>query len=789
MTAAAPVRHIPDILKIDLKPQPHPYAIKSMKGNRIGGYLVVWGDRNRKDLQGEYFTPSTELGLDWYPQRPILYHHGVNRKVAAEVIGMIDSLKVDEVGVWAEGELDMHNRWAREVRKLVDRGVISWSSGSLPQLVVVTRDGEIKRWPIVEGSLTPSPAEPRLTNVEMLKAVKGLDPAYLKELRAKGGGADATANRRDVSSRKDGGTIMPTDTQDKDKKNLDVDTDEEENTGAARADEDMGGDDAEAVAIVSDVVETAVSNSDVDLAPAEVAEVTESVVEELEDRLGVEAKSITMPMIKAAFKDPAFRARVKALIAKKAAKSNPAKASRTGNSGSRQRVVKNLAASLKADDEADDDDDEAGRSAKGVGGQSRAKAKTGAGKGLPSGQRTRWERAGLDAKDMAMLHTRMSILKPGWTPDEPSHFYGEMATKSLDAVKGGTLKLSDETEEGMERLYAMKANELQHTTNTGFGEEYIPELWLADLWNLPYMDNVVLPALGAIEMPSDPYRLPIEGRDPEVYFVPETTDADHMTHTTDNPIPSDHIGSDNQVITTGKLAIRLLLSEEQNEDSIIPMLPEMRRKALRAMAEAQDYVVLNADSNAVGNINLDGGTPNATDKYMYGSEGLLRIPIVSNPAQTLAAGGSPTLQLMRRTQHKLPVDYRHDLSRLLWIVDSLTHGQLINMPEFLTLDKAGDMATNRKGTIGFIDTIPVLVSKNIRPSAFNGKVSSTAGSNTRGRALIVHQDTYRVGYRRRVRVNGAYHMDSDAHYMIVTVRMGAVKLNSLGVALLYDIAV
>ena len=42
---------------------------------RVGGYLVVWGTPRQRDLQGEYFTPETDLGLDWYDQRPVLYHH------------------------------------------------------------------------------------------------------------------------------------------------------------------------------------------------------------------------------------------------------------------------------------------------------------------------------------------------------------------------------------------------------------------------------------------------------------------------------------------------------------------------------------------------------------------------------------------------------------------------------------------------------------------------------------------------------------------------------------------
>ncbi|MFA5636310.1 MAG: hypothetical protein WC977_10465, partial [Anaerovoracaceae bacterium] len=36
------------------------YAVKALGRNRIGGYLVLWGDEKRRDLSGEWFTPQTE---------------------------------------------------------------------------------------------------------------------------------------------------------------------------------------------------------------------------------------------------------------------------------------------------------------------------------------------------------------------------------------------------------------------------------------------------------------------------------------------------------------------------------------------------------------------------------------------------------------------------------------------------------------------------------------------------------------------------------------------------------
>ena len=87
-------------------------AINAAEG-RVGGYLVVWGGPQQCDLQGEYFTEQTELGLDWYDQRPVLYHHGLDGNLKAAVIGVIDKLKTDATGLWAEAQLDLRQRYVR----------------------------------------------------------------------------------------------------------------------------------------------------------------------------------------------------------------------------------------------------------------------------------------------------------------------------------------------------------------------------------------------------------------------------------------------------------------------------------------------------------------------------------------------------------------------------------------------------------------------------------------------------------------------------------------------------
>ncbi len=142
-------------------------AVKALDAatGHVGGYLIVWGDGTTRDLEGDYFTPQTDFALDWYTRRPVLYHHGLDGTLKAALVGAIDVLRADEVGIWAEAQLDMRERYVQAVHDLIQRGVLAWSSGSLPHLVQRDGDGRITRWPLIEGSLTPTPAEPRYTDV------------------------------------------------------------------------------------------------------------------------------------------------------------------------------------------------------------------------------------------------------------------------------------------------------------------------------------------------------------------------------------------------------------------------------------------------------------------------------------------------------------------------------------------------------------------------------------------------------------------------------------------------
>ncbi|MGV2437514.1 MAG UNVERIFIED_CONTAM: hypothetical protein LVT10_23585 [Anaerolineae bacterium] len=53
----------------------------------------------------------------------------------------------------------------------------------------------------------------------------------------------------------------------------------------------------------------------------------------------------------------------------------------------------------------------------------------------------------------------------------------------------------------------------------GFGDEWVADLWSAQVWSRARLDNVILPLFPSIEMPSNPFELPAESTDPTVYYV------------------------------------------------------------------------------------------------------------------------------------------------------------------------------------------------------------------------------------------------------------------------------
>lgn len=692
-------------------------AVKALSGDgRVGGYLVVWGDAGRKDLQGEYFTPNTDLGLDWYPRRPVLYQHGLDGDLGPELIGHIESMKADATGLWVEAQLNMHNHWAEAVLKLVQRGAISWSSGSLPHLVQVDGDGHIRRWPLVEGSLTPTPAEPRQTNVAPIKHFTHTNVA--------------------ISAYKSAGL----DVSDL----LEPDAAAESGEGGEQTTDEDGETSAQ-----PDEIETLDEEQEDIMSDTLTREDILAIMKEERERQAETAERQALEARAAAAKEAEERA-AKAEAELEAAKAQleerqqePAKrlpGRTTDLDGTGQRPARVLVGS-KFDD--------------------------------------------LSVADMAFGVTIMqqSGAKPGTAPVVPSEQYARAFASKLES-EGITVV----DREG----HAMKSDELSHSTQASYGDEWVPTLWESEVWRKARQDNVILPLFRTIEMPSNPFELPIEGTDPTVYYVPETTDESQLTIAGSGAaMPDSKVGSGKVTLSAKKLAVRIGFSSELVEDSLIPIIPMFREQAVRTMADSVDYMLLNGDTTdaGTGNINSDDADPANTSRFLA-FDGLRHLPLVTTTAQAVdASGGSPTVSLLRSVRAAMPGRYGLRAGDLTWIVDGATYMALLNDNQLVTIDKYGIQATVLTGEVGKVDGITVLSSAEMSLTEADGKISATPGNNTLGQGVLVYRPGWVVGYRRRVAATMTYMPYTDSYQLVATMRLAFINFDSYVSGALYNIGV
>ena len=155
-------------------------TVDGIKSDRLGyvkGYLVRFGDTKTADLEGDYFTKTTDYGFPMTEGKRVplnvYYHHGMDQMVGKKSIGT-GYIKMDDTGLWYEAQLDLADEYGSMIAKLCKQGKMGFSSGAAAHLVERKSMGgaaEITRWPIAEASITPTPAEYR-------NSVKSLEEYY-----------------------------------------------------------------------------------------------------------------------------------------------------------------------------------------------------------------------------------------------------------------------------------------------------------------------------------------------------------------------------------------------------------------------------------------------------------------------------------------------------------------------------------------------------------------------------------------------------------------------------------
>lgn len=202
-------------------------------------------------------------------------------------------------------------------------------------------------------------------------------------------------------------------------------------------------------------------------------------------------------------------------------------------------------------------------------------------------------------------------------------------------------------------------------------------------------------------------------------------------------------------LTAYKLATKEFLGTEEEDDSIIPLLPIIRDAIVRRTAKAWDKALLRgagADADPIKGIITTAGSGDTVE---------------------LAIASKATVANMITMRRKLGTRGLNP-SELVYIVSNEVYYDLLDDATFQTMDKVGTRATLLTGQIGSIANVPVILS-----GEFESKAATKFG------AALVNQNNFLVGRYKGLRVESDYSVENQQRLIVASQRLGFQQISSV----------
>ena len=215
-----------------------------------------------------------------------------------------------------------------------------------------------------------------------------------------------------------------------------------------------------------------------------------------------------------------------------------------------------------------------------------------------------------------------------------------------------------------------------------------------------------------------------------------------------------------------KIATKEYVGYEEEEDSLLTLMPMIREAMVRRCAKAIDKALLLGQADATIPI-----------------QGLAARAGASAAAQQNAVGTTVSLAKMRALRASLG-NYGLDPADVAYIVSNEVYYDLMEDTQFMTMEKVGPLATVITGQVGMIAGSPVITS-----GEFLTKAAGAAGAYTNVAALAVNIPNFLMGSQRGLRMDTQELAAEQARVMVASMRVGMTQItSSAGVSALRWIA-
>ena len=336
------------------------------------------------------------------------------------------------------------------------------------------------------------------------------------------------------------------------------------------------------------------------------------------------------------------------------------------------------------------------------------------------------------------------------------------------------------------REWDVRIKAAMDSVTAGRGDELVPTGMASRLWDDVHLETRIASLFGYIDMPTNPFDIPLQLGDVNWYPGSENTGANQSTTSTGK-----------QTMTAHELIAEIPWSLTLEEDAVIAMLPEVRRTLVRNAADVIDDVLLNADSTRTGNINAD-GTSIATNTagkahWLLGFDGLIHLPLVDNTSQADDHDDDVSAEMYLNLLKSLG-KYGVKPTESVFITDTSTFLNSLSLSEVETVEKLGSHATILTGQLGAVYGHPLIVSGQMRLADTDGKVTDGSNGTDKGRVLAVNTGQWRIGFRRRLTIETERDIQKRQNIMVVSMRIAfsersGARASAKHTALAYNVAV
>ncbi|NBX56559.1 MAG: phage major capsid protein, partial [Betaproteobacteria bacterium] len=222
-----------------------------------------------------------------------------------------------------------------------------------------------------------------------------------------------------------------------------------------------------------------------------------------------------------------------------------------------------------------------------------------------------------------------------------------------------------------------------------------------------------------------------------------------------------------------KLATKEYISFEEDEDTIIPLLPLIRDAMARRMAKTLDQAMLLGDGGTT-----TAGMVAAAIKGLasYHPVGGVAASAGVNPATAAVTldlsdniAGTVKFNVAKAMEARKGLGaWGLNPSELVMFVSTQAYYELLEDSNFLTVDKAGPAATILTGQVGSVGNTPVIVS-----------ASFEAAAADKALAVVVNPMNFLVGTHRGMRVDSDDEIVNQRSVLVASMRIGMTQLSRI----------